>query len=126
MSNFMEKYSDTPVEVAEPTSESPAKSTQRAWFKKKELRAIKALTRALRKRNKLLEQELELRKSKAETVEANADDGKRNKDGNEKGFFANLGKEIGKNLPKVIVGAVTGILGFIAKLVFARKAPQAA
>lgn len=132
MANMLEKYRDTTDEVATPVCESTGKAQQRTWFKKKELRAIKALAKALRQRNQLLKQELELKKIETATVEANADEGKKSKkrkdseDSKEKGFLASLGKEIGKALPKIIAAVATGVLGLIAKLVSSRKAPQAA
>lgn len=132
MSNLLDKYVDTTDETAVPASDSVGKAKQRTWFEKKELRAIKALAKALRQRNKLLKQELELRKAETATVEANTDEGKKsqkrkdNEDSKEKGFLASLGKEIGKALPKVIVAVVTGVLGFFFKHKSSGKALQAA
>lgn len=132
MSNLLDKYVDTTDETAVPASDSVSKAKQRTWFEKKELRAIKALAKALRQRNKLLKQELELRKAETATVEANTDEGKKsqkrkdNEDSKEKGFLASLGKEIGKALPKVIVAVVTGVLGFFFKHKSSGKALQAA
>lgn len=132
MSNLLDKYVDTTDETAVPASGAVGKSKQRTWFEKKELRAIKALAKALRQRNKLLKQELELRKAETATVEANTDEGKKsqkrkdNEDSKEKGFLASLGKEIGKALPKVIVAVVTGVLGFFFKHKSSGKALQAA
>ena len=128
MANIMEKYVSETAEVAAPDSESAITLKRRRWFEEQELRAIKRLTKALRKRNRLLEQEIELRKAEMEARQQNVkeDAEKRKKTEDRKGFFGTLGKEIGRVLPKIVTAVVTGVLGFFFKHRTPRSALQAA
>ena len=124
MANLLDKYGNIADEVAVPASESVGKAKQRAWLKKKELRAIKALTKALRQRNKLMKQEAERRKAGEEAAAEKA--AKRKSGDDSRGFLGGFAKAICKVLPQIVTAAVTAVLGFFFHRKPSRRALQAA
>lgn len=128
MANIMEKYVSDTAEVAAPDSESAITLKRRRWFEERELRAIRRLAKAVRKRNRLLKQDIELRKAEIEARQRKAEEDteKRKKAEDKKGFFGTLGKEIGRVLPKIVTAVVAGVLGFFFKHRMPRSALQAA
>lgn len=131
MANMLEKYTDTSSEEFVKSASEPAeslKAKRQRFFKKKELRVLKALEKAVRKHNKLMKQEAARRQAEEEAAEKAAAEkaAKRKNDNDEKGFLSNFAKAICKALPQIVTAVVTGVLGFLLKRKPSGKALQAA
>lgn len=123
MADIFDKYGDATDEIAVPVSESAGKAERQPMLRKKERKIFKALAKALRKQNKLLEQEAERRKAEEEATEkAN----RRKDDSSTRGFFNKLGDAICKAIPKVLTAIATVALGFFFNRKPSRRALRAA
>ena len=127
MADMLDKY-DVEDETTVPTGEPVCKSERQRVLKKKDLKALKKLVKALRKQNKLRKQEAARRKAEEEAAEEAAA-AKVSKDKSNNGvrsFLVKLGDAICKAIPKVLTTLATLAFGFFFKAKFAGKAPQAA
>lgn len=122
MANLLDKYGDTTDEVAVPVSESAGKAERQPALSKKERKIFKALTKALRKHNKLLKEESERRRAEEEAVETPA---RSKHDNGVRGFLVKLGDAICKAVPKLLTTLAPLAFGYFFKAKFAGKAPQA-
>jgi len=120
LADLFEGYTD---EASEPVVEPDSETKKRIGLSKKERKIFKALAKALKRRNKLLKQEMKQRKAEEAAV-ATVD--KRKHDRGVKGFLKNLGDAICKAIPKVLTTLTTLAFGYFFKAKFAGKALQAA
>lgn len=130
MANIFDKYTDVPGEAATPINEPISKAERQRGLKKKDLKVLKKLAKALRKQNRLMKQEAEKRKADEEAANAKtATTEKANKDKSNngvRGFLGKLGDAICKAMPKVLTTLATLAFGYFVNTRFARKAPQVA
>lgn len=128
MANMLDKYVETVDEAAIPASKPINKAKRQLVLKKKELRVLKKLAKALRKQNRLMEQEAEKQKSEEEAAKATTTEkANKNKSNNGvRGFLGKLGDAVCKAIPKVLTTFATLAFGFFFKTKFAGKAQQTA
>jgi len=106
MANMLDKYRDAVDGMAVPSAESTGKSKKQRVLKKKELRAIKSLAKALRKMNKLDAERRKLEEDAAERAAVMRADTR--KDSNEKkNFLSKLGDAVCKAVPKILTTLAT-------------------
>jgi len=110
-----------PVSAGEPVGKAKAK--RQRILKKKEIRVLKNLAKAVRKHDKLMKQEAARRKAEEEAAAQTA---KRKNGDDGKGFLNSFAKAICKALPQIVTAVVTGVLGFFFKRKSSGKALQAA
>lgn len=128
MANMFDTYPDVPEETTTPINGPISKAERQRVLKKKDLKVLKKLAKALRKQNKLMQEKAEKQKAEEEAAKKAADkETNRHKDDSgAKGFFNKLGDAICKAIPKVLTTIATVALGFFFKTRFAGKAQQAA
>ena len=130
MANMLDKYVDAVDEVAAPATESisktKAKAKRQRFLKKKEIRALKALAKAFRKHNELMEQEAARRKAEEDAAEkAVAKQASKNEsDNGMRGFLHKLGNAICKAVPGILTTLTTLIFGHFVKMRSTGKALQ--
>lgn len=135
MADFLEKYSDTENAVNSPAKKTPCDYKLESRLKKKDLKNLKRLTKAIRQHNKLLAQEAERRKAeeavaaeaarlKAEEEAKEAD--KRKSGRGVRGFLTKLGDAICRAVPKVLTTLATLAFSWFVKNKLDRRVPQAA
>ncbi len=112
METLLDKYENTTGEITVPVSESVGKAERQPTLSKKERKIFKALAKALRKHNRLLEQEAERRRAEEESAANRAAAEKAAKRKNGGGFLGGFTKAICKVLPQIVTAAITAVLGF--------------
>lgn len=128
MANIFDIYPDVPEETTTPVNGPISKAERQRVLKKKELKVLKKLAKALRKQNRLMKQEAEKRKAGEEAAKADTTE-KANKDkinNGVRGFLGKLADAVCKAVPKLLTTVATVALGFFFKTRFAGKAQQAA
>lgn len=120
MANILDKYSDTLNEtMASPANPVVnAKAQRQHILRKRDIRAIKALTKALREHNKLVKEEVARRKAadaaehEAATKQQTAESGRGQ---NGKDFLNKLGDAICKAVPRVLTALASSFFGWLIK-----------
>ena len=115
MADMFGNYPNAEEESVTPTPRSTRRDKWKRKQKEKELKILKALAKAMKKRNKLMEQGLEQRriereaavdKAAAEMVASNK------KEQGNKGFLYDLGKGFAKAIPVMLTTLATAVIGF--------------
>lgn len=119
MPTMFDKYDDNLDDATVTAQEQICKANKRL-LKKKDRRAIKSLTKAIRQQNKLIEQEAERRRAE-EAMKS-----EKFKTANGAGcFLSKLGDAVCKAVPKILTTIVTLAFGWFVKAKFDKQIPQA-
>ncbi len=132
MASILDNYSDDVDETSATATKQFCNISEECTTKKKYAKKIKALTKAIRKQNELLEQEAERRKAEeaaaAEAARLRAEKAanKRNRSNGARGFLTKLEDAICKSIPKVLTTLATLAFSWFVKTKLDRRSPQAA